>query len=262
MENINNVLVIGASGSVGRPVVEELTARGLSVRVLVRASSQRNFPESTDVRIGDITDPDAFPKVVDDIDAVVFTHGANGDPVENEAVDYGAVKNLLAAVQAPVRIALMTAIGVTDHTVSYNISSHVHDWKRRSERLVRASGMPYTIVRPAWFDYNEPDQHHLVFLQGDRRSTGTPADGVIARQQIAEILVSSLFSEEATFKTFELVAEKGEAQSDLNPLFAALEPDETQSLDGVRDQDTLPLASEPALVSDDIDTVRQRGPRS
>jgi len=56
----------------------------------------------------------------------------------------------------------MTAIGVTKHSPG-------HDWKFRGERLVRASGLPYTIVRPGWFDYNEPDQQRLVMLQGDRR---------------------------------------------------------------------------------------------
>ena len=34
---------------------------------------------------------------------------------------------------------------------------------------LRASGLPYTIVRPGWFDYNAADQHRLVLLQGDTR---------------------------------------------------------------------------------------------
>lgn len=66
--------------------------------------------------------------------------------------------------------------------------------KRRSERLVRASGLRYTIVRPGWFDYNRRDQQQLVLLQGDTRQAGDPSDGVIARQQIAEALVRSLTS--------------------------------------------------------------------
>ncbi|GAP53617.1 NAD dependent epimerase/dehydratase, partial [Arthrobacter sp. Hiyo6] len=65
-------------------------------------------------------------------------------------------------------------------------------WKLRSERLVRASGNPYTIVRPGWFDYNQPDQRTIVMLQGDRRQSGSPADGVIARDQIARVLIDSL----------------------------------------------------------------------
>ncbi len=59
--------------------------------------------------------------------------------------------------------------GVTNRTGQYNRTTEAHDWKRRSERLVRASGFPYMIVRPGWFDYNGPDEHRLIFLQGDTR---------------------------------------------------------------------------------------------
>jgi hypothetical protein len=38
---------------------------------------------------------------------------------------------------------------------------------------VRASGLPYTIVRPGWFDYNGPDEHRLVLLQ-DASASGYP----------------------------------------------------------------------------------------
>ena len=77
----------------------------------------------------------------------------------------------------------MTAIGVTDRTGRYNRTTEAHDWKRRAERLVRASGLPYTIVRPGWFDYNRPDQLRLVLLQGDTRHAGDPNDGVVARRR-------------------------------------------------------------------------------
>jgi hypothetical protein len=83
-----------------------------------------------------------------------------------------------------VRVALMTAIGVTDRRTD------AHDWKRRGERFVRRSGLSYTIVRPGWFDYNKADEHRLTLLQGDRRQAGDPSDGVIARRQIAEVLAS------------------------------------------------------------------------
>ena len=49
---------------------------------------------------------------------------------------------------------------------------------------MRASGLPYTIVRPGGFDYNARDQHQLVFLQGDTRHDRDPSDGVVARHQI------------------------------------------------------------------------------
>jgi hypothetical protein len=88
------------------------------------------------------------------------------------------------------RVALMTAIGVTTREGDHNRRTEAHDWKRRGERLVRASGLPYTIVRPGWFD-NKPDEHQLVLLQGDRRHAGDPSDGVVARHQIAQLVKQS-----------------------------------------------------------------------
>jgi uncharacterized protein YbjT (DUF2867 family) len=200
--------------------------------------------------VGDLTLPETLGAAVDCVDAIVFTHGSDGDgKVGAENIDYGGVRNVLAALgKRKVRIALMTAIGVTHRTGPYNRSTEAHDWKRRGERLVRASGMPYTIVRPGWFDYNDPDQHRLVMLQGDTRNAGDPSDGAVARSQIAETLVRSLSSAAAERKTFELVAERGPAPEDFDALFAPLESDTPGALDAVRDTPDMPLAQEPERV--------------
>lgn len=89
-------------------------------------------------------------------------------------------------------------------------------------------------------------------LQGDRRHTGTPEDGVISREQIAEVLVSALTNDEAKNKTFELVAERGEAPQDLTPLFAYLQTDDPQKNDGVLDIDNMPLREEPGCIVNDL----------
>ena len=163
------------------------------------------------------------------------------------------MRHALAALRPHVaRVALMTSIGVTNRTGDYNRQTEAHDWKRRSERLVRVSGLPYTIVRPGWFDYNRPDEHRLVLLQGDTRHSGTPKDGVVARRQIAAVLVRSLTSEHARNATFELVAERGEAPDDWDALFASVMPDAPGSLDGVRDASNMPLDDEPQRVRDDL----------
>jgi len=198
-----------------------------------------------------------MPGAVDGVDAIVLTLGSDGQgKVGAETIDYGGVRNVLAALGSrPARIALMTAIGVTNRTGDYNRETEAHDWKRRSERLVRASGRPYTIVRPGWFDYNQPDEHRLVLLQGDKRQTGTPSDGVIARRQIAEILVRSLTAPQANRKTFELVAAAGPAQPDFGPVFAALDADPPGALDAVHDAANMPLEAEPQRVRDDLAAV-------
>ena len=243
------VLVVGATGSVGRHVVAEAVRQGYETRALVRDAARvgRLDPAAHTV-VGRLTDANTLADAVAGIDAVVFTQGSSyGDAAAAEAVDYGAVKNVLEALGGrAVRIALMTSIGVTKPGGS-------HDWKRRGERLVRAGGNPYTIVRPGWFDYNDDDQLEITFLQGDTRLAGSPADGVIARHQIARVLVDSLASAAADHVTLELVAEHGPAQDDLEPLFARLDKDD--SVDGVRDPQNLPAESEPHRVRADLDAL-------
>lgn len=254
-KNPATVLVVGATGSIGRHVVAEAIREGYAVRALVRdASKARTLEPGAQAVIGDLTRPETLAAAVEGINAIVFTHGSEGQgKVGAERVDYGGVRNVLAALAGRrVRIALMTAIGVTNRDGSYNRATEAADWKRRGERLVRASGMPYTIVRPGWFDYNDRNQHRLDFLQGDTRRAGDPSDGVIARRQIAEVLVRSLASAAAEHKTFELVAEHGPAQDDFDPLFAALEADVSGALDAVRDTPNMPLEQEPVRVQDDL----------
>ena len=252
------VLVVGATGSIGRLVVEEALREGHAVRALVRtADKARQLPHEAQVVLGDVTQPDTLPGAVDCVDAIVFTLGSDGaGKVGAENIDYGGVRNVLRALGSrKARIALMTAIGVTNRIGAYNRSTEAHDWKRRSERLVRASGLPYTIVRPGWFDYNGPNEHRLVLLQGDTRQAGNSNDGVIARSQIAEVLVRSLGSDHALRKTFELIATTGPAPNDFDALFAPLDADPQGALDGVRDMANQPLEDEPDRVRHDLDAV-------
>jgi uncharacterized protein YbjT (DUF2867 family) len=254
------ILVIGATGSIGQLVVAEAIREGHTVRALARdAGHARRLAQNAEWVTGDLTKPASLANITDGIDAIIFTHGANGGKAASESVDYGGVRNVLNELGSrQARIALMTAIGVTNRTGSYNRETEAHDWKRRAERLVRSSGLPYTIVRPGWFDYNAPDQHRIVLLQGDRRQAGNASDGVIARRQIAEILVRSLNSEQALRKTFELVAVEGPEQKDFDPLFAQLAADPAGALDGVQDVANQPLADEPERVRLDLDAARAR----
>jgi uncharacterized protein YbjT (DUF2867 family) len=252
------VLVVGATGSIGRLVVEEAVRKGHAVRALARdpGRARRLLPD-VEVVAGDLTRPDTLAAAVDRVDAIVFTHGSDGGGKAGaERVDYGGVRSVLAALGGrSVRIALMTAIGVTNREGDYNRRTEAHDWKRRGERLVRASGLPYTIVRPGWFDYNKSGEHRLVFLQGDRRHAGDSSDGVIARRQLAEVLVASLTADGALRRSFELVATQGPTQHDLDTEFARLDADPPGALDAVHDLPNMPLQDEPDGVRHDLEAV-------
>jgi uncharacterized protein YbjT (DUF2867 family) len=248
----STVLIIGATGSIGRYAVAEALQQGYAVRALVRDQSRAAcvLPDGVDLVVGDLTRPETLGPAVEGIDAIVFTHGSTTSERDVRDNDYAGVANVLKTLDSrPVRISLMTAIGTTRPGVAYA------QWKLRSERLVRASGHPYTIVRPGWFDYNQPDQRKIVMLQGDRRQAGSPADGVIARDQIARVLIESLHIDAANHKTLELIADHGPEQDDLTTVFASLTTDSGASLDGAEDNVDLPVDHEPETFRHNLTTI-------
>jgi NADPH:quinone reductase-like Zn-dependent oxidoreductase len=124
------VLAVGATGSIGHLVVEEARRRGHDVRALVRDSRKaRGLAAGVKIVIGDLTRPETLTPAIEGVEAIVFTHGWDGGGKAGaERVDYGGVRNVLAALDdRSVRIALMTAIGVTNREGDYNRRSEAHD---------------------------------------------------------------------------------------------------------------------------------------
>ena len=89
------ILVTGATGSIGRPVVEVALGAGHRVRALVRKPGVLTSSHGLDIVTGDLTSPPTLRKAVDGIDAIVFTHGTYGSVGQAEAVDFGGVRNVL-----------------------------------------------------------------------------------------------------------------------------------------------------------------------
>lgn len=122
------------------------------------------------------------------------------------------------------------------------------EWKRRAERLVRASGHPYTIVRPGWFDYQGPGDVRIDLRQGDL-VTGQPG---VDRRHIAQVLLEGIAQPSGARRTVEIFSTTGDPVTDFEALFAATQPDEPGVLDGVLDTNNVPLGEEPAQVQEDI----------
>lgn len=183
---------------------------------------------------------------VDGVDGIVFTHGSTGgrDP---RGVDYGGVKNVLAALgDAQPRIALMSSINVTrDDSGAYQ---PLMDWKRRSERLVRAFDAPYLVVRPGWFGGSG---NRIVLQQGD---TGS---GSVSAQHVAAVLLHGVLTSAADRRTVEVFTTTGPPLEDWDAALAATNPDQAERLDGAHDPATLPVISEPADIRADLATLRQ-----
>jgi len=144
------ILVTGASGFIGRRLVERLSAQGHQVVALVRSRitpRELSAPRVTVVH-GFITDPGALAQATERCDAVVHLAAATGVANEDAAISVnveGTDRLLHAAKQAKVsRFVFISTISATRERLGpYGRT------KRRGEELVQASGLPFVVLRPS-----------------------------------------------------------------------------------------------------------------
>jgi uncharacterized protein YbjT (DUF2867 family) len=136
------VLVTGVTGSVGGHVVRGLRQRGVAVRALVRdrdRAASRVGPD-VDLVAGDFGDPASLPAAMDGVDRVFLTCANHPVQVawESAAIDAAAA----AGVR---RVVKQSAFGaVTGSPVAF------FDANARIEEHLRASGLAYVMLRPAF----------------------------------------------------------------------------------------------------------------
>ena len=247
----DRVLVLGGTGSVGRLVVQALLNHDISARLLSRdpRKAKRMFAttdtgsNTIDIAGGDLMNPATIADALDHVNAVILTHGAPHNSGEYESVDYGAIPALLEALgKKTIPVVLMSSIGVT-----HNDAIELLTWKRRGERLLRSSGLPYTIIRPGWFDAGTAEEQHAELRQGDSTEYGS-----VRRVDVAEALVQATFLSEALYRTVELFYVEGPPLEDWAEAFNSTAPDAAGALDGINDKNNLQLDREPHRIIDDL----------
>lgn len=138
------ILVTGASGTVGRPVLEEVIRTGKPVKAMYRsAEDARTAPAGALTVIADFADKASLEKVLEGIDAIYLVCSPTPQLVEleNNVID--------ACKQAGVSyVVLNSALGAGDYPKSFPA------WHRQVEDKLKASGFEYAIVRPNSFMQN------------------------------------------------------------------------------------------------------------
>lgn len=143
------IIVIGATGTIGRAAVRALVARGHEVICLVR-TAQANLTCAT-IRIADVTDPASLARdgfCGERFDTVVSCLASRtGVPADAWAIDHRAHSNVLAAAgRAGVgHFILLSAICVQKPKLAFQHA------KRAFEAELRGSDIDWTIVRPTAF---------------------------------------------------------------------------------------------------------------
>lgn len=162
------ILVTGATGFIGRHLCRRLAERGDQVLALARskrkAATLAALAPAVEVLEGDLSlfaDPDVQ---LPPCDVVIHLAGvvAAGDPSEYEAINYGAVKDLVGCLSRqswkPARLLFASSLAAGGPTARATPLTELDpprpidpygDAKARAEALVREAPFPTTAFRPS-----------------------------------------------------------------------------------------------------------------
>jgi len=178
-----SILVLGATGLLGREVTRQLVVKGQRVRVGVRQPERYQDPSSQVEAVRfDFDDPTSYAPALADIEKLFLI----ALPLDPEAPAMLAPV-IQAAKQAGLRqIVFTSALGV-DHNEEAPL--------RKVERLLEASGIAHTILRPNFFMDNFASGFIGPMIQGGGGIFVAAEDAktsFIAVQDIAAVAVAAL----------------------------------------------------------------------
>jgi uncharacterized protein YbjT (DUF2867 family) len=215
-EEIDRVLVAGATGGTGREILRVLEATDLEVVGLTRSLDSRGellARGADEAVVGDLLDARDAARAVRGCDAVLCAVGTGPslDPLLGKPlVDGEGVRNLVnAAVAADCEAFVFeSSIGVGDSASGmpapfrWAIAPILRS-KNRAEAALRSSGLRYTIVRPGGLT-DGPATGDVLVGEG-----GATVSGSVPRADVARLMVAALSTPDAANRTVEVVARSG-----------------------------------------------------
>ena len=147
---IKKILVIGGTGLIGRPVVEQLLADGFDVTIGSRSPGhvQDIFGNRFTAIPIDLTEPTTIPKAIADQDAIHVSLPSGPRFKDCFRTEYQGIINLMSNVGESnlKRISYLSGDSVTPDETFPPVRA-----KWLAEEPIRSGDIPYSIWRPTWF---------------------------------------------------------------------------------------------------------------
>jgi len=141
---MNRILIIGATGNVGRQVVSQLPATGVRVRALARNPQTAGLPPHVDVVRGDLTHSETLDACLEGIDAVFLVWTAPPATVAPALERIAKHARRIVFLSAPLK---------TAHPL-FQQPNPLRALGEQIERLIETSGRQWTFLRPGMFAAN------------------------------------------------------------------------------------------------------------
>lgn len=199
------VAVLGATGRTGKHIVDDLVARGHTVRGISRSASKQNPRQGVEWFDADVRRPKTLEESFAGADSVIYAVGVDFQKVDTQTLydvyHTGVEATAMAARDAGLkRMILLSSAGRVapeDLPEEYRPSM---DSKAKGEAALRASGIEYTISRTPGL-WNRPGgEYGILLLQTALLPPGGPF--MICREDSAAVLVECAISGNAPNKTF------------------------------------------------------------
>lgn len=196
--------ITGATGFVGQAVLEQAARRGLEVRALARRPQEARA--GVEWVQGDLADRAALRRLVGRASVVIHIAGVVNAP-DAAGFDAGNVVGTLNAVEAALEAGVPRFVHVSSLSAREPQLSLYGASKLRGERIVQASGLDWTVVRPPAV-YGPRDTEMLELFRLARRGVvPLPPEGKLSIIHVADLarLLLALIpgGEDVTHLTFE-----------------------------------------------------------
>ncbi len=178
-------LITGATGDVGSRVVEHLLKRSIRPRVLVRNEARARFlfGERVDVFVGDLAEPASIRDALKGAETIYLVNVGPEIPRRDESAA------LHAKEEGVNRIVKLSSLDV-EHGLA------IGAWHEKGEAAIRATGIPFTFVRPTGFMANLLAWAHSIKTEKVvRSSTANGRRPFIHSDDIAAVSVEALISQ-------------------------------------------------------------------
>ena len=182
------ILVTGATGRVGRQVVNQLVNRGADVRALVRDPSKADFPASVNVVQGDMLDLESLRRAFVGVRTLFLLNAVAGDEFTQALIALNVARE--SGVERVVYLSVMHAerfVNVPHFAV-----------KSGAERMIEQMGFSATILRPAYFMDNEHMVKDVIVNHGVYpMPIGSKGVAMVDTRDIAEVAAIELIRRDA-----------------------------------------------------------------
>lgn len=219
------ILVVGATGALGRPVVERLLARGLAVRALNRHPSQAAdlATRGAEVVAGDLTDAASLERACAGVTRVLAAaHGILGrGRWRSEAVDDVGHRALVAAARAAGvrRFVYTSAYGASaDHPIDFFRTKHA------IEQAVEASGLDAVILRPtAFMEHHAHNFNGKAVLEKGKAQLigpGTKPRNFVCAADVAQFALRALLEDPPPFRRLDIGGHGQHSNAEVAAIYA------------------------------------------